>query len=346
MNIKEFDYHLPKQLIAQHPAKNRDLSRLLVLNRRSGKIKHCFFRNITEYFSPGDALVFNDTKVRPASLTGKIGDKDIGILLVERIFKNKYLVKAKPAKKLRQDTVIDFAGGKYKAVAKENDQARDQAMRCIEFQYEHDIETVLDEFGKMPLPPYIKRQATDSDARRYQTVYARNPGAIASPTAGLHFTDGILKELNLKDINTFYLTLHVGLGTFLPVKVDNLEDHKMHSEYYYLSKETAEDIVKVKKNKKRICAVGTTVCRVLESCSGNDEAFSLKSGRGKTDIFIYPPYEFKAVDMLLTNFHLPKTTLLMLVSAFAGKDLIMKAYKQAVEEEYRFFSYGDAMLII
>lgn len=346
MHINEFDYHLPTELIAQYPAKARDESRLLIIDRKTKKITHSQFKDITNMFNPGDALVLNDTKVKPVRLIGKIGEKDIDVLLVERLEKNKYLVKAKPGKKLKDKIKITFDNGKYTAIAHDLEIARAQGMKCIEFQIEDDIETLLDGFGMMPLPPYIKREVSKEDSARYQTIYAKNPGAIASPTAGLHFTQGILDELTNKDISTIHVTLHVGLGTFLPVKVEDIRKHQMHTEIYEVTKNAAQKIEAVKQEGGRVCAVGTTACRVLESCADNENGFFMPSGQGKTDIFIYPPYVFKAVDMLLTNFHLPKTTLLMLVSAFAGKDLILEAYAQAVEEKYRFFSYGDAMLII
>ncbi|MBU1043850.1 MAG: tRNA preQ1(34) S-adenosylmethionine ribosyltransferase-isomerase QueA [Candidatus Omnitrophica bacterium] len=346
MQINEFDYHLPTKLIAQYPAEQRDQSRLLIVNRKTNKITHSMFKDISNMFEPGDALVLNDTKVKPVRLIGKIQEKEIDILLVERLEKNKYLVFAKPGKKLKDKINISFADGQYTAIVEDIEPAREKGMKCIKFQLEFDIEAVLEEFGMMPLPPYIKRCVMNADSARYQTVYAKNSGAIASPTAGLHFTQGILDQLHKKKINTIYVTLHVGLGTFLPVKVDDIEQHQMHKEAYDLTNSAAQEIEAVKKAKHRICAVGTTACRVLESCANIDNGFSIAAAKGSTEIFIYPPYKFKAVDMLLTNFHLPKTTLLMLISAFAGKDLIMEAYRQAVEQEYRFFSYGDAMLII
>lgn len=346
MHINEFDYHLPAQLIAQYPAQQRDQSRLLIVERKTEKITHCQFKDITSMFKPGDALVLNDTKVKPARLIGNIGEKKIDILLVERLEKNKYLVFAKPGKKLKDQVSITFADGQYTAIAQDSELAKQQGMKCIEFQTELDIEGVLENFGMMPLPPYIKRDVAKTDNARYQTVYAKNLGSIASPTAGLHFTQDILDQLLDKNIKIIYLTLHVGLGTFLPVKVDDIEQHQMHKENYELTASSAQQIMGVKQSGNRICAVGTTACRVLESCANDESNFFISAVKGSTDIFIYPPYKFKAVDMLLTNFHLPKTTLLMLISAFAGKDLIMEAYRQAVKQEYRFFSYGDAMLII
>ena len=346
MHIDEFDYHLPKQLIAQYPAEKRDRSRLLVVDRSNNKISYSSFEHLTDFISPGDCMVLNDTKVKAARVIGKVGEKEIDILLARRTKKNNYFVKAKPGRKLKDKVIIDFAQGKYKAVCHENPDAFKQQMKHIEFLLDEDIETVLDDFGLMPLPPYIKRKVGPKDSLRYQTVYAKNSGAIASPTAGLHFTEDVFKCLEEKGISRAFVTLHVGLGTFLPVKVDDITEHEMHSEAFELTESTARKIENIKNQGKRICAIGTTVCRVLESCAQDSEGFSLSAGIGDTDIFIYPPYRFKAVDVLLTNFHLPKTTLLMLVSAFAGKDLIMEAYKQAVEKEYRFFSYGDAMLIL
>ncbi|MFH1092717.1 MAG: tRNA preQ1(34) S-adenosylmethionine ribosyltransferase-isomerase QueA [Candidatus Omnitrophota bacterium] len=346
MKITDFDYRLPQELIAQFPAKRRDESRLLIIERKTGRIKHGWFRDIAGMFTSADVLVLNDTKVKPVRLIGDIEDKVIDILLVERIKKNVYFIKAKPGKKLKPKTIIRFAENKYSAVAVESDDARGQGMKLIEFKGELDIESVLDEIGVMPLPPYIKREIVAADCARYQTVYAKSPGAIAAPTAGLHFTEQILDQIKEKNTGIVQLTLHVGLGTFLPVKVEDIRGHKMHKESFELSPKTAVEIERVKHSGGRICAVGTTAARVLETCAGEEESFSLKPGKGQTDLFIYPPYKFKAVNMLLTNFHLPKTTLLMLVCAFASRELVLEAYKMAVDEKYRFFSYGDAMLII
>ena len=346
VNIKDFDYQLPQELIAQYPAKSRDESRLLILDRKTGSIKHSNFREITGMLESGDALVLNDTKVKPVRLAGFVKKKEIDILLVERIKRNSYFIKAKPGKKLKPNIELSFSEGTYKAVVRDSIAAREQGMKLIEFLHDFDVESILDDIGTMPLPPYIKRKVSTTDASRYQTVYAKNPGAIAAPTAGLHFTKGVLNEIKEKNIRLLYLTLHVGLGTFLPVKTDDIEDHQMHEEYFELSQQVASDIENTKKSGKRICAVGTTVCRVLETCAADKKEFSLNFRKGETDLFVYPPYEFKAVDMFLTNFHLPKTTLLMLISAFAGRELVLEAYKKAVEEKYRFFSYGDAMLII
>jgi len=342
VKLKEFDYTLPAELIAQYPQERRDESRLLVIERRTSKIMHSNFKDIVDYFESADALVLNDTKVRPARIIGRVRDKDIDILLIERIVKNRYFIMAKPGRKLKPGMIISFANDKYQALCLESEFAREKGFRLIEFKTDIDIESILDDIGLMPLPPYIKRHVSRDDFERYQTVYAKNSGAIAAPTAGLHFTDGIFEKFEHKNVSQIYLTLHVGRGTFIPVKVDNIKEHQMHSEVYELSQQSVDKIKEVKVNGGRICAVGTTACRVLETCAKQ----GLKAQQGATDLFIYPGYEFKAVDMLLTNFHLPKTTLLMLVCAFAGKELAFKAYNEAVREKYRFFSYGDAMLII
>ena len=346
MKISDFDYHLPRELIAQFPAKRRDESRLLIIQRKTGQIRHGFFKDIAGMFKAADALVLNDTKVRPVRVIGHIKEKKIDILLVERIKKNCYYVKALPGKKLKPDVIINFTGNKYTAVVKDCQEARVKGMKLIEFTLEEDIDTVLDDIGVMPLPPYIKREVSAADNSRYQTVYAKNPGAIAAPTAGLHFTQEIIDAIKEKNNKIINITLHVGMGTFLPVKVDDISMHQMHKEHFELSVSAAAQIENVKLMKGRICAVGTTVARVLETCAVKGDEFSIKAQKGQTDLFIYPPYEFKAVDVLLTNFHLPKTTLLMLVCAFASKELALEAYAKAVESKYRFFSYGDAMLII
>lgn len=347
MKLTEFDYHLPKELIAQFPAKCRDQSRLLIIKRKSGRIIHTQFRQIVEMFNPDDALVLNDTQVRPVRLIGKIKEKNIDILLVKRLKKNCYLVKAKPGSKLKPGLKIEFNNGNLVAACRNVETLNGSGMKMLEFQTEQDMELALEQVGMMPLPPYIKRSVTRDDAGRYQTVYAKNPGAIASPTAGLHFTKQLLEQISLSNVSVLYLTLHVGLGTFTPVHAENVSEHKMHEEWFDLPKHTAEEIEKTRKSNSRICAVGTTVCRVLESCAqGVDKHLILNAGSGRTDIFIYPPYRFKVTDMLLTNFHLPKTTLLMLVYAFAGAELAKRAYEEAVRLRYRFYSYGDCMLII
>ena len=347
MNISEFDYDLPKELIAQFPTKNRDDSRLLVIERESGQIIHSRFKDLGQFINSGDAMVLNDTKVNPVRLIGTIEDREIDILLVERLEKNKYMVKANPGKKLKPGREIVFKLGVCTAICRESEEAFKQGMKLIEFMGEHDVELLLEDIGMMPLPPYIKRKPEQEDKQRYQTIYAKNSGAIAAPTAGLHFTEQTMVELKAKGINFVSLTLHVGLGTFIPVKVENITQHIMHEESYVVSPEAANSLEKIKKMGGRICAVGTTVARVLESCAYiiEEDKLKLRAGRGKTGIFIYPPYNFKATDMLLTDFHLPRTTLIMLVCALAGRDLTLKAYNEAVEKKYRFFSFGDCMLI-
>ncbi|MBI4846440.1 MAG: tRNA preQ1(34) S-adenosylmethionine ribosyltransferase-isomerase QueA [Candidatus Omnitrophica bacterium] len=346
MKIEQFDFDLPKELIAQVPAARRDDSRLLIVERSSGTITCASFKDIVSILKPGDAIVLNDTRVRPARLIGKAGQSHVDILLVERMGKNLYLIKAKPGKKIKQGTRIDFGDNFSHAYCKVDDTSG-QRKKILEFDSADDIENNLNKIGLMPLPPYIKRLPVETDASRYQTVYAKNPGAIASPTAGLHFTAEILKKIKDKGVDVIYLTLHVGLGTFTPVRVDDVRDHPMHEELFNLPAQSALKIEKVKKKGGRIFAVGTTTCRVLESCAKYEENnLYLRSGAGKTGIFIYPGYKFKATDVLLTNFHLPKTTLLMLVYAFAGKRLAKEAYAQAIEHKYRFYSYGDCMLIV
>jgi S-adenosylmethionine:tRNA ribosyltransferase-isomerase len=345
MHISEFDYQLPLELIAQFPAQCRDQSRLLLVNRARRNFEHAGFTAITDVLRPGDALVLNDTKVKPARLIGRAGAHEVDILLVERVARNLYLVKAKPGKKIKPGVRISFQDGRYTAVCREtSDECR--GMKCIAFESAEDIESVLGQIGMMPLPPYIKRRADEQDAVRYQTVYAKNLGAIAAPTAGLHFTPEILEHLRQKQVRIVYVTLSVGLGTFVPVRVEDISEHAMHAESYELTAEAAALLEQVRGEKGRICAVGTTVCRVLESCAENKGGvLRMVPGKGVTDIFIYPPYVFKATDMLLTNFHFPRTTLLMLVSAFTGKELALRAYEEAVRQRYRFYSYGDCMLI-
>ncbi|MBU4305783.1 MAG: tRNA preQ1(34) S-adenosylmethionine ribosyltransferase-isomerase QueA [Candidatus Omnitrophica bacterium] len=346
MNIREFDYYLPQELIAQFPSERRDESRLLCIDRSSKTIRHGCFKTVIDELNAGDALVLNDTKVRPVRLIGRIGTRQVDVLLVERLAKNSYLVKAKPGAKFKPGTEVVFSPSRITARCVEDDAARRKGMKLLEFQMEEDIETLLDSVGLMPLPPYIKRAVKESDAARYQTVYAKNSGAIAAPTAGLHFTQEILDSLWQKGVALIYLTLHIGLGTFTPVRAENIKEHKMHAESCELPQDAAREIERIRRSGGRICAVGTTVCRVLESCAYIENSeLRFKHGKGTTDIFIYPGYEFKAVDMLLTNFHLPKTTLLMLVYAFAGREIAREAYAEAVKEKYRFFSYGDCMLI-
>lgn len=344
-------YELPERLIAQTPAQKRDESRLLVLDRKTGNIYHRHFYDIIEYLNPGDALVLNDSKVIPARIFGrryekntdgsqseKLSDSVVEVLLLKRINEKCWETIVRPGKKLKEGAKIKFTED-LAATVKE---VLDDGNRIVEFEYEGEFFAVLDKAGEMPLPPYITSR--ESEKERYQTVYARHEGSSAAPTAGLHFTEELLEKIKRKGIELIYVTLHVGLGTFRPVKEERITDHKMHSEYYSVSEESAAAFNRVKKNGGRIFSVGTTSLRTLESAT--DENGLLKSGFDNTEIFIYPGYTFKAVDSLITNFHLPESTLLMLVSALAGREKILECYKTAVENEYRFFSFGDAMLII
>lgn len=340
MKTKDFYYNLPEELIAQHPLEDRAESKLLVLDKITGEIQHRRFKNIIEYLNPGDTLVLNDTRVLPARLFGnRLGkEESIEVLLLKRIEKDKWETLVKPGKKMKVGTVIEFGDGILKG---EVLSLGEEGTRIIDFKYEGIFEEVLDQLGEMPLPPYITEKLEDKE--RYQTVYSKNLGSAAAPTAGLHFTKELLKEIESKGINIVYLTLHVGLGTFRPVKVDDINDHHMHSEYYELSEEAANIINMTKKNGGRIISVGTTSTRTLETIGCEDGTVNPKSGW--TDIFIYPGYKFKVVDALITNFHLPESTLMMLVSAFASRDIIMNAYQIAIENNYRFFSFGDAMFL-
>ncbi|WP_026572328.1 tRNA preQ1(34) S-adenosylmethionine ribosyltransferase-isomerase QueA [Bacillus sp. UNC438CL73TsuS30] len=342
MKVDLFDFHLPEELIAQVPLQNRTDSRLMVLNKETGEINHEIFKNITEYLREGDCLVLNDTKVLPARLFGikKDTGAKIEVLLLKQLEGNKWETLVKPAKRVKEGTELDFGDGLLTAVCAETSE---HGGRVLDFKYEGIFYEVLDQLGEMPLPPYIKEQLEDRD--RYQTVYAREPGSAAAPTAGLHFTEKLLEEIKSKGVHITFITLHVGLGTFRPVNVDDILEHDMHSEYYMVTKETAKVLNEVRKNGGRIITVGTTSTRTLETiASQNDGKFV--AGSGWTSIFIYPGYEYKAIDGLITNFHLPKSTLIMLVSALAGRENILHAYNTAVEEKYRFFSFGDAMLII
>ncbi|MDQ6599791.1 tRNA preQ1(34) S-adenosylmethionine ribosyltransferase-isomerase QueA [Bacillus salipaludis] len=342
MKIDLFDFELPEELIAQVPLKNRTDSRLMVLNKETGEIKHEIFKNVTEYLREGDCLVLNDTKVLPARLFGVKKDTGakIEVLLLKQLEGNKWETLVKPAKRIKEGTEIDFGDGLLTAVCTETSE---HGGRVFDFKFEGIFYEVLDQLGEMPLPPYIKEQLEDRD--RYQTVYARELGSAAAPTAGLHFTEELLQEIKEKGVHIAFITLHVGLGTFRPVSVDDILEHDMHSEYYMITEETAQLLNDVKKRGGRIISVGTTSTRTLETiASKNDGEFI--TGSGWTSIFIYPGYEYKAIDGLITNFHLPKSTLIMLVSALAGRENILHAYNTAVEEEYRFFSFGDAMLII
>ena len=341
MNINEFDYELPSDLIAQTPLKERSSSRLLILNKNSGSIKHDHFYNIVNYLKKGDVLVLNDTKVIPARLIGeKIDTKAvIEVLLLKELSDNVWECLSRPAKRLKVGTVISFGDGILKA---EVVNKLDEGLVHIKLIYNGILMEILDKLGTMPLPPYIHEKL--SDQSRYQTVYAKNIGSAAAPTAGLHFTKELLKEIENKGVIITYVTLHVGLGTFRPVEEENVLDHKMHSEYYFMSQETADILNKAKEDDRRIIAVGTTSTRTLETIASLNNGL-FKECFGDTDIFIYPGYKFKAIDALITNFHLPKSTLVMLVSALAGRDNILNAYNEAIKEKYRFFSFGDAMFI-
>lgn len=341
MDIEAFDYHLPESLIAQTPLKNRDESRLLILGRQSGNIEHQHFKDVIDYLESGDTLVLNDTRVMPARLFGlkeETGAK-VEMLMLTQIEGNDWEVLLKPAKRIKVGNRLTFGDGKIVA---ECIQELDQGGRIMRLHYDGILQERLDELGEMPLPPYIKERLDDQD--RYQTVYAKASGSAAAPTAGLHFTDELLANIREKGINIAFITLHVGLGTFRPVSVDNIDDHEMHSEYYQMDRETAELLNKTKESGHRIISVGTTSTRTLETIMQSNDKFVAQSGW--TDIFIFPGFTFKAIDGLITNFHLPKSTLVMLVSAFSSRDKILNAYNQAVSSEYRFFSFGDAMLII
>lgn len=341
MTTKDFYYDLPPELIAQHPLKDRAGSRLLVLDKETGKIEHKNFRNIIEYLNPGDCLVMNNTRVIPARLYGVKEDTGgkIEFLLLKRIDLNTWNVILKPGKRARTGARFVFGDGLLKAEVIE---VRPDGNRIVRFEYDGVWEELLDKLGEMPLPPYITHKLKDKN--RYQTVYAKNEGSAAAPTAGLHFTPELLEKVKEKGVNIAHVTLHVGLGTFRPVKVDDVEKHHMHSEFYIVEEDQAKLINDTKKNGGRVISVGTTSCRTLESAT--DENGILQAGSGWTEIFIYPGYHFKMIDGLITNFHLPESTLLMLVSALAGKEYIMAAYEEAVKERYRFFSFGDAMLIL
>ena len=341
MNVEEFDYDLPESLIAQTPLKDRDQSRLLVLGRNSGNIEHKHFKDVINYLETGDTLVLNDTRVMPARLFGlkeETGAK-VEMLMLTRIENNDWEVLLKPAKRIKVGNKLSFGEGKIIAECIEE---LDQGGRIMRLHYEGILEERLNELGEMPLPPYIKERLDDPD--RYQTVYAKESGSAAAPTAGLHFTDELLDEIRAKGINIAFITLHVGLGTFRPVSVEDINDHEMHSEYYQMTQETANLLNKTKKEGHRIISVGTTSTRTLETIRRDYNEFVAVSGW--TDIFIYPGFTYKAIDGLITNFHLPKSTLVMLVSAFSSRENILNAYKEAVKLEYRFFSFGDAMLII
>ena len=340
MNIKEFYYDLPEELIAQDPLADRSSSRLLTLDKNSGAFSHHVFRDIVDYLNPEDCLVINNTKVIPARLMGEKEGTGAGIevLLLKRKEDNVWETLVKPGKKARPGARISFGGG---LLVGEVIDVVEEGNRLIKFEYEGIFEEILDQLGQMPLPPYITHRLEDKN--RYQTVYAKNDGSAAAPTAGLHFTPELLEKIKAKGIRIAEVTLHVGLGTFRPVKVENILEHHMHSEFYMVDEEAAAIINETKKNGGRVICVGTTSCRTIESASSEDG--TIKAGSGWTEIFIYPGYKFKMLDALITNFHLPESTLLMLISALAGRDNVMAAYEEAVKERYRFFSFGDAMFI-
>lgn len=342
MDVSQFDFDLPEQLIAQTPLAERSKSRLLVLDRGTGEIRHRRFPDIVELLQPGDTLVLNDSKVIPARLIGsKAGTgAKIELLLLKQLDDDRWETLVKPAKRVQAGTKVMFGEGELVAMAEEETDVA--GGRVFRLQYDGVLMEILDALGQMPLPPYIKEQLDDPS--RYQTVYARHPGSAAAPTAGLHFTPELLERVERKGVHLAKITLHVGLGTFRPVMVDQVEEHRMHAEYYEMSEEAAEAIRQAKEGGKRVVAVGTTSCRALEAIA--NEKGTIQAASGWTDIFIYPGYEFRAVDALLTNFHLPKSTLVMLVSAFASRDQILKSYREAIREQYRFFSFGDAMFII
>lgn len=340
MKTSDFYYDLPHELIAQTPLADRASSKLLTVNKKTGEMSHKIFRDIKDELKPGDCLVLNDTRVIPARLIGEkesTGGK-IEFLLLNRKSTNEWEVILKPGKKAKPGARFVFGGGKLKAEILET---INDGNRLVRFEYDGLWENLLDELGEMPLPPYITAHLDDRE--RYQTVYSKHEGSAAAPTAGLHFTKELLSEIEQKGVRIEYITLHVGLGTFRPVKVDDVTNHKMHSEFYSITKETADSINETKKNGGRIISVGTTTTRTLETVADGDG--SVRESSGWTDIFIYPPYKFKCVDCLITNFHLPESTLLMLVSAFSSKEIIMNAYAEAIKNRYRFFSFGDAMFL-
>lgn len=339
MKVSEFRFDLPEELIAQHPYDKRDEARLMVIDKKTQRIEHKIFKDVIDYLEPGDCLVINNTKVLPARLYGK---KETGanveFLLLKRMEGDCWEAMVRPGNKLRPGTKVTFGDGILQAEILE---VLDGGNRKIKFEYDGIFNEILDQIGLMPLPPYIKEKLENNDD--YQTVYAKYDGSAAAPTAGLHFTEELLEQIRQKGVQIANVTLHVGIGTFRPVKVENIEEHNMHSEHYYIKQEDADKINQAKKSGHKVVAVGTTSCRVLESVA--DENGFVKETEGDTNIFIYPGYQFKCIDRLITNFHLPESTLIMLVSSLAGKDFVMKAYEEAVKERYQFFSFGDAMLI-
>lgn len=348
MHINDFDYELPQELIAQTPAEKRDFSRLMVVHRNSGEVEHKHFYDILDYLKAGDCLVLNNSEVLPARLYGrKEGtDANIEFLLIKRIEGDTWETMVRPGKRLKPGDAVSFSDDKlFRAVVKDYGE---DGTRIVEFEYEGIFLERLEELGKMPLPPYIERDNNSEDKDRYQTVYAKNEGSVAAPTAGLHFTPELLEKAKAKGVKLAYVTLHVGIGTFRPVKVENIEEHHMHFEEYFIDEDTAKTINDTIKAGGRIVSVGTTSTRTVESAAAYDEEcgkYLVKAGHGSTGIFIYPGYEFKIIGALITNFHLPKSTLLMLISALYNREDILRVYRIAVKEKYRFFSYGDAMFI-
>jgi len=342
VDVKQFDFDLPERLIAQHPLEDRTASRLLVLNKETGQIDHRRFVDLISYVEPGDVLVLNDSRVMPARLIGekKETGANIEVLLLKPLGEDRWETLVKPGKRMKPGTEVIFGDGLLRCVCEE---VTESGGRIVRFEYDGIFYEILDRLGSMPLPPYIHAQLEDQE--RYQTVYARERGSAAAPTAGLHFTREYLQQLQEKGVIIAYLTLHVGLGTFRPVSADRVEEHVMHAEYYEIPPETAQKIEAAKAAGKRVIAVGTTSCRTLETV-GRNNGGKVVASSGWTDIFIYPGYQFQVIDGLLTNFHLPKSTLVMLVSALAGRENILRAYQEAIQQEYRFFSFGDAMLII
>ncbi|HSU78899.1 MAG TPA: tRNA preQ1(34) S-adenosylmethionine ribosyltransferase-isomerase QueA [Candidatus Angelobacter sp.] len=341
MNVSEFDFELPESLIAQSPLKDRTASKLMVLYPNEEKIEHRTFSDLIDYLQPGDCLVLNNTRVLPARLFGTKEETNahIEVLLLKQIEGDEWECLTKPAKRVKEGTVITFGNGELKATCVE---LLDEGRRRFRFSYEGIFNERLEELGSMPLPPYITEQLDDPS--RYQTVYAKHNGSAAAPTAGLHFTDELLNAIKEKGVDIQFITLHVGLGTFRPVKVESIDAHQMHAEFYQMGRETADALNGARSKGKRLVAVGTTVIRTLETIAQKFDG-EFKEASGWTDIFIFPGYTFKGVDAFITNFHLPKSTLIMLVSAFAGREFVLEAYKTAVEETYRFFSFGDAMFV-
>lgn len=340
MKVSEFRFDLPEELIAQHPYDKRDEARLMVIDKKTQKIEHKIFKNVVDYLEAGDCLVINNTKVLPARLYGK---KETGanveFLLLKRIEGDFWEAMVRPGNKLKPGTKVSFGDGILRAEILE---VLDGGNRRVKFEYQGIFNEILDQIGLMPLPPYIKETLKEKD--KYQTVYAKYDGSAAAPTAGLHFTKELLEQIKQKGVQIANVTLHVGIGTFRPVKVENIEEHNMHSEHYYIKQEDVDKINTAKKNGHKVVSVGTTSCRVLESVA--DKNGFVQETEGDTNIFIYPGYQFKCVDQLITNFHLPESTLIMLVSSLAGKDFVMQAYQEAVKEKYQFFSFGDAMMVL